>query len=93
MASIPSGKYYKVLARVQANKGICPNGHKVGDEFLFAHKSPAGMCLSAITTLLPFVRVLQFGGSFPWEENPDEATIACPDEVNQTVFRLIRIHP
>jgi uncharacterized repeat protein (TIGR04076 family) len=29
--------------------------------------------------------------SFPWEKNPDEAYIDCPDHLNQTVFKLERV--
>lgn len=88
-----TAKRYQVIARVQSIKVTCPNGHKVGDEFVFDRKSPAGICLSALSSILPFVRVLQFGGSFPWEENPDEATIGCPDCENLTVFYLRRVKP
>jgi uncharacterized repeat protein (TIGR04076 family) len=84
-------KRYKVIARVHSIKGACPNGHKVGEEFIFDRKSPAGICLSALSSILPFVRVLEFGGSFPWEENPDEITVGCPDCEQQTAFRLIRV--
>ena len=88
-----TAKRYKVIARVKSIKGACPNGHQVGEEFIFDRKSPAGLCLSAFSSILPFVRVLQFGGGFPWEENPDEATIGCPDCENVTVFHLQRVKP
>ncbi len=90
-AAADKKKRYQVIARIESIKKTCPNGHKVGEEFLFDRKSPAGICLSAFDVILPYVRVLQFGGSFPWEENPDEILIACPDCENQTVFRLIRV--
>jgi uncharacterized repeat protein (TIGR04076 family) len=48
------------------------------------------MCSWAFYTLFPFAEVLQFGGSFPWEDDKDRATIACPDAGNPVVFELRR---
>jgi len=30
------------------------------------------------------------GGSFPWAQDPNKATIACPDPENAVVFELRR---
>jgi len=79
-----------VIARVISQKGTCFAGHKVGDEFLMSEKTPAGMCSWAFYTLFPFAKVLQFGGSFPWEEDSDKAIVACPDPANPVVFELRR---
>ena len=84
-------KQYKVVARIVSQKGICSLGHKVGDEFVIGDYTPAGMCSWAFYTLFPFATALQFGGSFPWESDPDKAVVACPDSANQTVFELRRI--
>ncbi len=80
----------EVVARVISQKGTCSAGHKVGDEFLMGEKTPPGMCSWAFYTLFPFAEVLQFGGSFPWEKDPDRATVACPDPGNPVVFDLRR---
>jgi uncharacterized repeat protein (TIGR04076 family) len=32
-----------------------------------------------------------FGGSFPWEKDPDVTTVACPDPDNPVVFELRRL--
>ena len=83
----------EVIARVVSQKGTCSAGHKVGDEFAIGEKTPPRMCAWAFYTLFPFAEVLQFGGSFPWEEDPDRATVACPDPGNPVVFELRRRQP
>ena len=82
---------YNVLVKVVSKLGHCGSGHKVGDEWVIIDKTPEGICLSAFNSLLSTIQVLQFGGSFPWENNPDVATIACPDAENQVVFELRRL--
>lgn len=68
----------------------CPNGHRIGDEWLVEGKTPAGMCLSAFSSLAPFVMALRFGGDFPWESE-GEATVCCPDPQVVNVFRIVRV--
>jgi uncharacterized repeat protein (TIGR04076 family) len=83
----------EVIARVISQKGTCAAEYKVGDEFVIGEKTPPGMCSWAFYTLFPFAMVLQFGGSFPWEEEPDKATVICPDPTNPVVFELRRVLP
>lgn len=83
----------EVIARVISQKGTCAAGHKVGDEFIIGEKTPPGMCSWAFYTLFPSAEVLQFGGSFPWEEEPNKTTVACPDPANPVVFELRRSLP
>ena len=80
-----------VIANVTSQKGTCSAGHKVGDEFLIGEKTPAGMCSWAFGAIFPFANVLQFGGSFPWEDDKDKTTVACPDPGNPVVFELRRV--
>jgi uncharacterized repeat protein (TIGR04076 family) len=84
-------EFYEVSATVISQKGTCEAGHKIGDEFLIGDKTPAGMCPWAFYALFPFVSALVFGGSFPWEEDEDTATVACPDPTNPVVFELKRL--
>jgi len=81
----------KVVAKVISQKGSCDAGHKVGDEWIIENKTPEGICLSAFCALIPNVRTLRFGGSFPWEADPDATTVACPDANNPVVFELRRV--
>ena len=80
----------EVIARVILQKGTCAAGHRVGDEFVIGDKTPLGVCSWAFYTLFPFAEVLQYGGSFPWEDDPNRATVACPDPGNPVVFELRR---
>ena len=80
----------QVIARVISQKGTCEAGHRVCDEFVIGDHTPPGMCAWAFYTLFPFASVLQFGGTFPWESDPDKATVACPDPANPVVFELRR---
>jgi uncharacterized repeat protein (TIGR04076 family) len=81
----------ELIARVISQKGTCAAGHKVGDEFVIGEKTAPGLCSWAFYTLFPFAEVLQFGGSFPWEEDADKTTVACPDPGNPVVFELKRL--
>lgn len=83
----------EVIAKVISQKGTCQAGHKVGDEFTIGQTTSPGMCSWAFHTLFPFAEVLQFGGSFPWEKDPDKAMVACPDAANPVVFELRRVKP
>jgi len=82
---------FEVVARVVSQKGKCVAGHEVGDEFAMGQTTPPWMCSWAFYTLFPFAEVLQFGGSFPWEDDPNRATVACPDPGNPVVFELRRV--
>jgi uncharacterized repeat protein (TIGR04076 family) len=84
-------KQYKVVAKIVSQKGTCVAGHKVGDEFTIGDCTSSGMCSWAFYTIFPFATVLQFGGSFPWENNADKAVVACPDLENTVVFELRRM--
>ncbi len=82
---------YDVVARVISQKGTCATEHKVGDEWAIGSKTPQGMCTSAFNAVYPSAWALMFGGAFPWESDPDIATVACPDAENPVVFQLRRL--
>jgi len=81
----------EVSIRVISQKGTCAAEHKVGDEWVIRDKTPEGICLGAFNALYPSARVLMFGGSHPWQSDPDVATAACPDARNPVVFELRRL--
>ena len=82
---------HKVSVRVASQKGSCEAGHKVNDQWIIDTKTPEGICLFAFNSLFPSLQVLAFGGSFPWEADPDVTTVACPDPGNPVVFKLRRL--
>jgi uncharacterized repeat protein (TIGR04076 family) len=77
-----------VIAKVISQKGTCAAQHKVGDEFVIGQQTPPNLCSWAFYSLFPFAQVLQFGGSFPWEQDRTKTTVACPDPANPVVFEL-----
>ena len=79
-----------VIAKVISQKGTCAAQHKAGDEFVIGEKTPPNLCSWAFYSLFPFAQVLQFGGSFPWEQERNKTTVACPDPTNPVVFELRR---
>jgi uncharacterized repeat protein (TIGR04076 family) len=85
-------KTYKVIATVQSVKGHCGFGHQVGDRIVFDGETVQGrICLSALYSFLPKVFAMRYGADFPWLEDKDVATHACPDAFNPVVFEIKRI--
>jgi len=82
-----------VIAKVISQKGTCAAQHKAGDEFIIGQQTPSNLCSWAFYSLFPFAQVLQFGGSFPWEQDRNKTTVACPDPANPVVFELRRTLP
>ena len=82
---------HDVVIKVISQQGHCAWEHKVGDQWVVTGKTPAGICLPAFNALFPSLRMLAFGGSYPWESDPDVATAACPDFRNPVVFELRRV--
>jgi len=80
-----------VLVKVVSQKGFCAAGHKVGDEWVIGRSTPQGICGGAFNAMVPDIWVLAFGGSFPWEDDPDVTRTACPDAENPLVFELRRL--
>lgn len=83
-------RYHKIKITVDSVEGKCPLGNRPGREFLVERTTPAGMCLSAYNSIASAIQVLRYGGSFPWEKNPDIAYVGCPDHLNRVVYKLER---
>jgi uncharacterized repeat protein (TIGR04076 family) len=80
------------VAKVIGQEGQCAAGHKVGDEVRFDGETVQGrICLSALYSFLPKVFAMRYGARFPWLEDPDVATHACPDALNPVVFEIRRL--
>ena len=82
---------YEVAVKIISQEGTCAQGHKVGDEWVIREKTPEGICLAAYNILYPEIRVMMFGGSFPWENDPDVTTLPCKDRKNPVVFELRKL--
>jgi len=88
----------KVVLKIISVKGTCAAKHYVGQEFDLSKDFVLGLsgdtralCPSAFNAIFPAWRVLRHGGEFPWEEDKDKTTIACPDPINPVVMELRRV--
>jgi len=80
-----------IVAEVVSQKGTCAFGHKVGDKYTLGEVTEPNLCSWAYNSFFPLAKVLQFGGSLPWEKDKNKATAACPDADNPVVFELRRL--
>ncbi len=82
----------KIVARVIRQEGHCAAGHQVGDEIVFDGETVDGkVCISALYSFLPKVYAMRYGANFPWVDDPDVSTHACPDAWNPVVFEIRRV--
>ncbi|MBC7249477.1 MAG: TIGR04076 family protein [Anaerolineae bacterium] len=83
---------YKVVVTVISQHGQCAFGHQVGDRVVFDGRTVQGeICLHALYSFLPKVFAMRYGAQFPWLEDKDVATHACPDAYNPVVFEIRRV--
>ncbi len=69
--------------------GKCNFGHQIGD--LFNYPEDKGkLCSAAWHIMYPYISGLEFGASYPWEEDKDSITLCCPDYKNPVVFKVTR---
>jgi uncharacterized repeat protein (TIGR04076 family) len=83
-------KQYEICIKLIGNQNPCHIGHKIGDEWIFDYMTPGGMCSLAYNAIYPVALTLQFGGTFPWQEDPDVIEVACPDGQVNNIFELRR---
>ena len=84
---------YVIKLKVIKQEGHCASGHKVGDEIEINYNDNSikgKMCLHALYSILPKVFAMAYGAEFPWLENTDVSTHACPDYKNPVVFEVRR---
>ena len=83
---------YTIVAKVIKQEGHCAAGHRVGDEVSFGGLTINGkVCIHALYSFLPKVFAMRYGATFPWLEDPDVSTHACPDAKNPVVFEIRRV--
>lgn len=84
---------YDIKLKVIKQEGTCGAGHTVGDEITISFKNnkiDGKVCLHALYSILPKVFAMAYGAEFPWLENPDKSTHACPDAWNPVVYEVER---
>jgi uncharacterized repeat protein (TIGR04076 family) len=91
-AGIMAQKITGVVGKVISVKGTCGAGHKVGDTMKFSENGVEGkVCIHALYSMMPPVFAMLYDAKFPWLQDPDKKTHACPDAANPVVFELTRI--
>ncbi len=81
-----------VIVTVLSQTGHCGAGYQPGDKVSFCGYDIEGkLCIHALYSLLPKVFAMKYGATFPWLDDPDVTTHACPDATNPVVFELRRI--
>jgi uncharacterized repeat protein (TIGR04076 family) len=83
-------RQYEVVIKLISNLSPCHSGHQIGDEWVFNYMTPGGMCSLAFNAIYPVALALQFGATFPWQNDPDVITVSCPDAEVNNVFELRR---
>jgi uncharacterized repeat protein (TIGR04076 family) len=81
-----------VKAKVKSVKGTCALDHKVGDVVKFTEAGVEGkICIHALYSMFAAVFAMMYDVKFPWLEDPDTKTHACPDGVNPVIFEITKI--
>jgi uncharacterized repeat protein (TIGR04076 family) len=67
--------------------------HHEGQEFIVENdmKMPGGFCHWAWNIINTGVKVLIFGGDYPWSEEPGTSVLCCADGLRPVVFKIQRI--
>jgi uncharacterized repeat protein (TIGR04076 family) len=83
---------FTIVARVVKQEGYCAAGHQVGDEVILDGQTVEGkVCIHALYSFLPKAFAMRYGAEFPWLEDGDVASHACPDAWNPVVFEIRRV--
>ena len=81
-----------IIVEVIRQNGTCTAGHRVGDQVVFdGLHVRGGLCIHALYSMLPKVLAMRYGAEFPWLQDKDVATHACPDAFNPVVFEVRRL--
>ncbi len=83
---------FKIQVKIIRQTGHCAIGHSIGDEIVFTESGVHGkICIHALYSLIPKVFAMMHDAEFPWLDDPDVSTHACPDAENPVVFEVRRI--
>ncbi|MEW5919922.1 MAG: TIGR04076 family protein [Bacillota bacterium] len=82
---------YKITGRITEVKGECSWGHKAGDCFALSCYDTANLCGFFYHDIFPVIKLLQFGGSYPWGDDKDRVEVECCDRLNAVKMELVRL--
>ena len=89
-----TGNLHTVIIKLVERKGEnpCPNGHKIGDEWVCKGASvPGGICSNAYVSLFPTIWALQLGVQLTSKAGPNSIRLACQDANVLNIFELSRV--
>ena len=69
--------------------GHCGFGHKPGESFSWP-EDVGKICPWVTYTLFPAITTLEYGGTFPWGNDPNRTSFCCPDPANPVVVEIVR---
>jgi uncharacterized repeat protein (TIGR04076 family) len=87
---------YKLMGKIIDVKGKCEAGHIVGEEIDLTIEDKKGvtkgvkLCPYFMDSIFPYLCVMQFGGQFPWEKDPNSVVFGCPDFETGVKIRVER---
>ncbi len=84
---------HDIVLKVIQQEGNCAAGHIVGDEIIISFEKneiKGKICLHALYSVFPKVFAMAYGAEFPWLEDADVSTHACPDAWNTLVYEVRR---
>jgi uncharacterized repeat protein (TIGR04076 family) len=88
---------YKLTGKIIDVKGKCEAGHEVGEEIDLTIYGEKGivkglkLCPYFMDSIFPYLCVMQFGGQFPWEKDPNVFVMECPDFETGVKIRVKRV--
>lgn len=83
-------------------EGVCPYGHRKGDRFQITNCNNDGLCGALFKTIHSQLITMHYGGSIPWEQDPNIFHGLCPEmgkvqvvakRVEKENFKLFKTHP
>ena len=72
-------RYYQEVT-VTSVDGTCPYGHKEGEVFRVTNCNNDGLCGALYRAVHSSAITLHYGGSIPWEKDPDIFYGLCPEQ-------------
>ncbi len=86
---VPKKVTVEVVRVGKAADGTICRCHKVGQVFKFPfERCPQDFCAAAFHSIWPHIRVLELGGSHPWDKEENVTYSACPDPDCPVVFKI-----
>jgi len=88
---------YDLEIKLIRGEGSCAAGHTIGETWVWEGDGEQlnlgkGMCVHALSSMLPKLVAMRYGANFPWlKDNPDVSTHLCQDAGSPHVFEIRRV--